>query len=1015
MNEITHADFSKEKQLAGAFMGRPIKNSAGKLTDLSLFWQNPQFKNVPELPFLSPNVLPVHLEGIGLGLPALFWQKLQSDGSVIWDLTVERSRFEMQVVAMQEYYLLTLQRIITEAACERQHNTVLHKTFFEYADVGIVFMDTNALIKEVNPALEKMTGYRADELVNTVTGAALRVSEIHQRQMNELLPFIKNKNLTGEAIILAYLQENGILKRENTLLRKDGTHLPVLSTTTKAYNEAGKCLGYINFSVDISELKQTQSRLDRTNQRLKLATQAGHIGMWEYNILTDEYYWDEETYKIHGVLPETKTTGDFFLSLVHPEDKDYLLSNYTKQDGPDFNLEPIRIQSPDGRLRYIKCIGRKLYDAQKNLTGVIGVVSDVTESYLAQLSLSESEKRYRFLVNNLKEVIFQTDLHGNLTYLNPSWKQLTGFEIEDTLGTDCMEFIHPEDRQQNSKRLSELVNEQTSEVHHEIRHLTKGGTYRWIEMFACLTFDEDNQPNGSIGTLYDISGRKQMEESLADSEKRFKAIFNSTFQFMALTDSNGNVLEMNDTVVESRGIIRHEAIGKPFWEVAPTEKYITPQQVLKGYFQEAAIEKSIRNEIEILDKNEQPMVIDFSIKPLRNEGGKVNLLLIEGRNITDRKRAQNALLESEQRFRDIAENVDEIFWSRAANSTTFLYVNPAYERITGKTCQSLYDDPGSFLEVVAEEDRAGLLALFSHEISDNYAINFRVKVRDGTFHWFAARVFVIRDAQGKVIRRVGVAGDISLQKERELLLTQSLEKEKELNLFKSQFVSHVSHEFRTPLAIVQSSIELLKHYFFNTNDHNAPSKYASKINHHFSIIDNKIRFFNELLTDMLTLQQIEIGKISFQPQATDLVVFVIDFLNEFFGERPDKRRVEFRMEGLPRTVSIDEKLMTRVLINLISNAFKFSKTDPELRLLFRDKEVKIEIIDHGIGIPAEDIPRLFSTFFRAGNVGKINGTGLGLQISKQLVELHSGCITVNSRQNEGTTMTIIMPLTPIKL
>lgn len=751
---IINADFSEVKQLAGVFKGRLIRDVAGQPADIYIYWQNPTIKEIQELPLLKPGVYLSEAESIGIRLPALFRQKLQSEGNVAFDFIIETGRLEMQMLAIDDYYLLTFYRISTDMLPKKPQTTTLHNAFFEYADVGIIFMDPNALIQEVNPALENMTGYRANELVNIVTAGALRVPEIHQRLLNELLPFLENKNLTGKDIIPGYLQEKGILKRENTLLRKDGTQLPVLSTVTKIYDPLGQSLGYVNFIIDISALKQTQTQLSLANQRLKLATQVGEVGIWEFNILTGNYIWDEEAYKIHGVSSETKISLDFYLSLVHPEDKSCLMVNYPETDIPDFNLKPVRILSPDGKLRYIKSIGQRVNDEQRELTTVLGVVMDVTESYSAQMALSESE----------------------------------------------------------------------------------------------------------------------------------------------------------------------------------------------------------------------------------------------------------------QRFRDIAENVDEIFWSRAAKGETFLYINPAYERITGKSCQSLYDDPNSFFDVVAEEDRSSLLALFSHEISDNYTIHFRIKVRDGTLRWFSARVFVIRDSEGKVVRRVGVAGDISLQKEKELILTQLLDKEKELNLFKTQFISQISHEFRTPLAVVQFSIELLHHYLFKTDDNGLEQKYIPKIRHHFSLIENKVKFFAELLTDMLTLQQIEIGKLSFIPNPTDAVLFLRDVLNNYFNDRTDGRKVEMRIEGLPRRICMDEKLMTRVLINLLSNAFKFSTTNPALHLSFEATEVKMEIIDQGIGIPAEDISRLFSTFFRAGNVGQISGTGLGLQIAKQLIEMHGGHIYVNSRQNEGTTMTIVLPL-----
>lgn len=924
--KIITSDVSNAKELAGLFMGRPVKSSSGHVQDIYIYWQKPYSKDLSELPGIRSGIHLGDSNTSGIHLPALFWPILQADGNITCDLALDDMRFELQVAAAEENYIITVQRIITAPLQQEPTQTTLYNAFLTNADVGTVFMDRNGLIREVNPALEQMTGYRSEEF-------------------------------------------------------------------------------------NISELKQTQAGLFNANERLKLATQAGKVGIWEFNVLTGEYTWDEETYTIHGLSPDPTTalSIEFFLSLVHPQDREYMLLSINDPDSKEFVLEPVRILRPDGTLRYIKCNGRRIYSEQGMLTNVIGVVMDVTDSHLAQMALTQSEKMYRFLVNNLKAVIFETDLHGNLTYLNSYWKDMTGFEPEEALGVNCMEFIHPEDRLKNSEKLSSLMTRKTTEVRHEIRHRTQNGTYRWIELFAKLTLDETGHPNGSIGTLYDISDRKKIEEVLAESEKRFKAIFNSTFQYMALTDTTGNILEVNQTSLKAGGDTYEDIVGKPFWEMNAFKLSPHTRDQLLQLFQSAASGQPVHHELDIVNDGQLLYTVDLSIKPIRNDDGAIVSLLSEGRNITQEKNAKLALLESEQRFRDIAENVDEIFWSRAGDDKKFLYVNPAYERITGQSCQRLYDDPASFLQVIAEEDRPLLQHFFSSEISDDYSIQFRIKVKDGNFHWFLARVFVIRDENGKVRRRVGVAGDITLQKEKELLLTQSLEKEKELNMLKSQFVSYVSHEFRTPLTVVQSSIELVQHYLFNTYGSNLNEQTAAKIKHHFSIINNKILYFTNLLTDILTLQQIEIGKISFFPQPTDLVILAIDVINEFFTDRPDGRTAELRMEGRPRPITLDEKLMTRVLINLLSNAFKFSKTNPTLRLVFQEQQIRIEIIDRGIGIPAEDIPRLFTTFFRAGNVEGIGGTGLGLQISKQLVELHGGVIEVDSCENEGTTMTIVIP------
>lgn len=630
-----------------------------------------------------------------------------------------------------------------------------------------------------------------------------------------------------------------------------------------------------------SALGNTRKQLFLAQERVKMATRAGKLGIWEFKSQNMNYDWDEVAYQIHGVPIGTEITTDYYYTLVHPEDQPYLLEMMMRDD---FKIKPIRIIRPDnGQIRYVKSEAIPIATHEGIVVDMIGVVSDITESHLAQIALAESEKR-------------------------------------------------------------------------------------------------------------------------------FKAIFNSAFQFIALTDTEGTVLEINQTALDSGGLRLEEVIGVPFWETYWWQISPHTQKQLQESLSLASQGQFMHYEVDHFGKNREVITVDFSINPIMDDGGKVILLLIEGHDITEKKRTRAALIESEQRFRDIAENVDELFWVRPIKESRFLYMNSAYERITGKSRQHLYENPLSFLDFVLEEDRDALKNLSYTDLTQNTSLEFRVKNKEGEIRWLLGRIFIIRDAYGNARRRIGIASDITSQKEKELLLTGLLDKEKELNQLKSQFVAFVSHEFRTPLTTIQSSIELMEHYLFQAEDSKLSPTIATKVKHHISVIHSKIRFFADLLTDTLTLNQIEAEKISFRPCLMDVAAFSQKLLLDYFHDRPDGRQVEMKLTGRPVPIAIDEKLMTRILINLLSNAFKFSQNNPSLRLLYEKHELKIEVNDQGIGIPEEDIPRLFNAFFRAGNAGKIAGTGLGLQITRQLVELHGGTVSVNSQQDVGTTMTIVLPL-----
>ncbi|MVM36796.1 hypothetical protein GO730_02445 [Spirosoma sp. HMF3257] len=179
------------------------------------------------------------------------------------------------------------------------------------------------------------------------------------------------------------------------------------------------------------------------------------------------------------------------------------------------------------------------------------------------------------------------------------------------------------------------------------------------------------------------------------------------------------------------------------------------------------------------------------------------------------------------------------------------------------------------------------------------------------------------------------------------------------------------------------------------------------VSRHLETIEREIANFSELLTDILTIGKIDVGRISFHPEPVDLVALTNRVIETHFADRKDNRVVDVLIEGEPERVSVDQKLISHVLVNLLSNAFKFSQSNPKLLIRF-GAQVVISVIDQGIGIPAEEQAHLFQTFFRAKNVVNIHGSGLGLVIVREFVELHGGTIRIDSVEHEGTTVTFTL-------
>ncbi|SOD95927.1 sensor histidine kinase [Spirosoma fluviale] len=373
----------------------------------------------------------------------------------------------------------------------------------------------------------------------------------------------------------------------------------------------------------------------------------------------------------------------------------------------------------------------------------------------------------------------------------------------------------------------------------------------------------------------------------------------------------------------------------------------------------------------------------------------------------EQQTAQQQLQESKQRFQEIAENVDEVFWIHSARPFQLLYVNAAFERVWNTTFEQVQENPFSFMQTVLPEDRSAVLAFIEqYKAGIEGELYYRLQAKDAPLRWLLIRSFTIRDEAGQALRHIGIASDVTVQKEKEFVLQKSLLREQELNQLKSQFVSTASHEFRTPLTTIQSSVELIKLYI------DSPAANArTSVQKHLAVIEKQIDQFSSLLIDVLTIGQIEAGKITYIPCLEDVVALCETLIETHFSERADHRSVQLLIEGTPKWVNLDAKLMEHVLINLLSNAFKFSvNTSPILRVVFNPDNLVLQVIDTGIGIPIREQPSLFQAFHRGSNTNGIQGTGLGLVIARQFVDCHGGKLELESQEKKGTTFTVTLPL-----
>ena len=404
--------------------------------------------------------------------------------------------------------------------------------------------------------------------------------------------------------------------------------------------------------------------------------------------------------------------------------------------------------------------------------------------------------------------------------------------------------------------------------------------------------------------------------------------------------------------------------------------------------------------------------------------GRISRLIGSSQDITERKRqeeeqrrAEDALAQEKKLFATLLENAPVGIIS-TDEAGKILLVNPAYERICGYSSEELVGQTPPYpywdladLDTINQEF---VLAMSG----EKKQIELWFTRKNGERFIARLKPITIFDEQGNMRRHLATMEDITKYKQAEEELRKALETERELNELKSRFIATISHEYRTPLATILSSAELLERYI-----HQFTEERRLK---HYRRIQSEVYTLTQLVSDVLTLSKVEAGKQEFNPSPLNLEQLcreLVEDLQLTLGSEHTLTlicqgdcRLETPGTGSMTSPCMDEKLLRYIINNLLSNAIKYSPKGSTIQFdLICDRTTAIlRIQDQGIGIPLEDQQHLFESFYRGSNVGAISGTGLGLAIVKNSVSLHGGKIAVESEVGVGTTFTVTLPLNPIE-
>ncbi|MGQ4646117.1 ATP-binding protein [Lyngbya aestuarii] len=411
--------------------------------------------------------------------------------------------------------------------------------------------------------------------------------------------------------------------------------------------------------------------------------------------------------------------------------------------------------------------------------------------------------------------------------------------------------------------------------------------------------------------------------------------------------------------------------------------------------------------------------IDFVTKPVHPP-----VLRRRVRRLLEASWAQKALLNSEKQYRSVVENVREVIFETDADGQ-WTFLNTAWTNLTGfKVVESLGKN---FLDYIHPQDQELHRELWRSLIEGQKGSirqELRCLTKAEESRWIEIRAHAQLLINGSILGISGTLQDITerlyteaLEKEKVRLETEivereqrsemmraALDKEKELGELKSRVITTISHEFRTPLTTIQSSSELLENY--------ADKLVQEKKRKHFQKIGKSVAHMTKLLEEVTLFDEAEAGQLVFNPIPLNLENLCLEIVEELQVDVDDQHTIALWSQGDNTKAIVDQKLLRQILTNLLSNGVKYSPQGGtvNLELICQDDQAIFRVEDHGIGIPSEDQPRIFESFYRAGNAGTIRGTGLGLAIVKKCVDLHQGRIKLESEVGIGTTFTLILPL-----
>ncbi|NTU87643.1 MAG: PAS domain-containing protein [Chlorobiaceae bacterium] len=761
--------------------------------------------------------------------------------------------------------------------------------------------------------------------------------------------------------------------------------------------------------VDISRQKQLEEDLVESKMRFSYALDAAHSGIWEWDIETDRLSWSEQVWGLYGLQVESVPLNhQLCLDTIHPEDREmasWTIKEAVKNQNPA-SVE-YRVCYTDGSIHWLTSRGMPLHNDEGKVIRYIGTIIDITERKQIELELLESKSLLNQALEAAHAGVWEWNLQTNENIWSEEIWALYGLAKSDDKPSFRLwaNTIHPEDREMATNSVTEAA-KHCNEINIQYRVMHPDGSIHWLMSRAKPVYEKNNKINRYIGTIIDVTESKQIEIALSQSKTRLN---------QALEATNAGIWEWN---VKSDQVFWSDRVWSLYGmepdsiksshklcetNVHPEDRDMTFQTVMHA----ASSETEINVEYRVSHKDGAIHWLMCRGMPLREKNGEVSCYIGTVIDITKRKNTDLALAESELKFRSIFDHAPVAIGIWDLQGGRLINVNSSWLHLFGFTWQDAIERPVTdhSLYVKLDEWKQIVSILKNHGRLFNRPVQLRKKNGEQLNVLYSAEFINLKDRSILLVMMTDITLQELQQKNINQLEEAVTERTEQLQLEierLERFISMVSHEYRTPLAIIRGNLDLIE-----VKNQSGNRLIKTEINKIHRAIDRLVEVMEVSMQESRMTETQETQEKNHITVAPLIYSQIASFKNMWpdVDIRFTERLEDSKVFGEPSQLKL-------AIYNLVDNARKYSAPGTPVTVDCRKKaaEVVITIRNRGTTISKEESETLFNKYQRGRNSMNTSGAGLGLWLVKKIIEQHNGNVTLKGFPS-GVEVTVRLPVT----